>query len=53
MVKETHGRYTVQKRNIRTGKLEWWCRRGGREALKRLIGNRKALSSRLDQLIGR
>ena len=28
MVKETRRRDTVQKRNIRTGKLEWWYRRG-------------------------
>lgn len=28
MVKETRLRYTLQKRNTRTGKLEWWYRRG-------------------------
>lgn len=28
MVKETRLRYTVRKRNTRTGMLEWWYRRG-------------------------
>ena len=28
MVKPTRLRYTCQKRNHRTGKLEWWFRKG-------------------------